>query len=99
LGITNDRSNLINQEELAKYNLVLVMEAGHKEAILSEFPPMSDRVYLLSEVATGISYDIPDPSKSEGEESIEVAAEIGDLIRRGFQNICRLASQIEVKHS
>ena len=98
LDITNDKSTLISREELAKYNLVLVMEAGQKEAILSEFPTMNDRVYLLSEVATGICFDLPDPMKSEGDESDKIAAEIVDLIRRGFQNICRLANQIEAKN-
>jgi len=95
LDITNDRSRLVNQEELAKHNLILVMEAGQKEAILSEFPGMSGRVFLLPEVATGICYDLPDPLRSENGEADRIATEIVDLIQKGFQKICQLASQIE----
>ncbi|MDP3186600.1 MAG: hypothetical protein Q8M58_15180, partial [Anaerolineales bacterium] len=38
---------------------------GQKEAILSEFPNVGQRVFLLSEVVEGVAYDIPDPLGSE----------------------------------
>lgn len=95
LDITNEKSTPISREELAKFNLILVMEASHREAILSEFPELDGRVYLLSEAATGVRYDIPDPMKSDTDDAETIAAEIVDLIRKGFQNICKLAGQAE----
>ena len=74
---------------------MLVLEAGHQEAIVNEFPRLSDRVFLLSKVATGTPYDIPDPMKS-GEDNIdEIAVELSDLIQNGFQKICQLVEHIE----
>ena len=48
LDITDHISCLINTENLGHYDLVLVMETGHKEAIAYEFPLISDRIFLLS---------------------------------------------------
>ncbi len=95
LDIKNTISTLVNKENLEKYDLVLVMEAGHKEAIINEFPQLSDRVYLLSEIATGTPYDIPDPMKYENNNIGETAVEISDLIHSGFQKTCHLVEYIE----
>jgi protein-tyrosine-phosphatase len=97
LDITHHISCLLVKEDLGNYNLVLVMEAGHKEAIVCQSPTKSDRVFLLSEVVTGLPYDIPDPMRPDAEESDKIASEIWDLIQRGFRNICQLAENNLVK--
>jgi protein-tyrosine phosphatase len=91
--ISGSRSRLVSGEELGKYDLVVVMENGHKEAILHEFPQVGQRVYLLAEIATGISYDIPDPMKLEGDESGEIPNEIYHLIQKAFEQIRQLAER------
>jgi len=55
----------IDEALLSGYDLILVMEAGQKEALQVEFPGQRQKIHLLSEVANGMVYDIPDPALSE----------------------------------
>ena len=67
------------------------MEAGQKEALQVEFPKEREKIYLLSEVADGVPYDIPDPFGPDSATHQEIANELYELIKRGFENICNLA--------
>ena len=78
---------------LDEYDLILVMESGHKEALSSEFPSVRKRVYLLSEAVEGLAYDIPDPVLSR-EQAGEIAQELDGLLTRGFDQICSLAERL-----
>ncbi len=89
-GLERHRSRQLNRELLAGFDLVLVMESGHKEAICAEFPSACPRVYLLSEVVDGLPYDIPDPA-DRGVDPGEVASLLSDLIARGKDKILALA--------
>jgi protein-tyrosine phosphatase len=91
LDITSHRSRQVNAVLLSQSNLVLVMEAGQKEALQVEFPKEREKVFLLSEVAVGVPYDIPDPFGPEGATHQEIANELFELIKRGFEKICNLA--------
>jgi protein-tyrosine phosphatase len=91
LDIKSHRSRQVNANILAQSNLVLVMEAGQKEALQIEFPQEREKIYLLSEAAEGVAYDIPDPFGPEGVTHQEIANELNGLIKRGFNNICVLA--------
>jgi protein-tyrosine phosphatase len=90
LDIKAHRSRQVNAVLLSQSNLVLVMEAGQKEALQVEFPNEREKIHLLSEVADGIPYDIPDPNDPDTPHQ-EIAKELHELIRRGFMNICNLA--------
>ena len=64
---------------IAEADLVLVMEPGRMEALQNEFPENRRKIYLFSDAAKGIPYDIPDPVlQSSGED---VVGEIHMLIR------------------
>ncbi len=91
LDIKDHRSRQVNANILSKSNLVLVMEGGQKEALQVEFPKEGKKIYLLSEVADSIPYDIPDPFEPEGGSHQEIANELYELIKRGFEKICKLA--------
>jgi hypothetical protein len=69
------------------------MQASQKEALLSEFPDLRERVYLLSDVVERTSYDIPDALGSE-QQTAEVIEELHSLIRRGREYICVLATYL-----
>jgi protein-tyrosine phosphatase len=98
LDIKDCTASLVNQADLAKYDLILVMEAGQKEAINIEFSPTGEKVYLLTEVASGDPYDIPDPfDGNQDEEKQDIARELYDLINSGFKKICDLAQQLQMK--
>ena len=89
LDILGHRSRAITQDMLQEADLVLVMESGQKEALQIEFPSFCKKVWLLSEAAKGISYDIPDPTKNSS--NIGIVSEICELLRAGFDRICALA--------
>jgi protein-tyrosine-phosphatase len=94
LDLNRHRSVEVNREMLSAHDLILVMEAGHKEALQNEFPFCRDRVFLLSQVAEDRIYDIPDSMESV-EAVNEVCANLDELIRTGFDNICNLAVNIQ----
>jgi protein-tyrosine phosphatase len=92
---------LVSHSQLSKFDLVLVMEAGHREALLAEFPSVGARVFLLSEVVDQIRYDIPDPARAP-EHAEKFLHELCELIERGYETICKLAEAIhsgEVNHA
>ena len=89
LDLQGHRSRAITGEMLEDADLVLVMESGQKEALQIEFPFCREKILLLSEAAEGIPYNIPDPI--ENPSNVEVASEICELVRTGFDKICALA--------
>jgi protein-tyrosine phosphatase len=95
LDIKGHRSRQVDAKILSENDLILVMEAGQKEALRIEFPAESGKIYLLSEAANGLPYDIPDPFGPAGEPHREVASELHTLIRRGFSKIHSLALKLE----
>ena len=91
LDIKSHRSRQVSSVLLSQSNLVLVMEAGQKEALQVEFPNERQKVFLLTEVAGGVPYDIPDPSGPDGATHQEIANELEELIKAGFENIYNFA--------
>jgi len=92
-GLERHLSRQIDGELLHGFDLIIVMETGHKEAIGSEFPSVSSRLYLLSEIVDDISYDIPDPVHA-GVDPQQVGPEIHRLISRGKEKILQLAESL-----
>jgi protein-tyrosine phosphatase len=86
-------TELVSHSRLSRFDLVLVMEAGHREALLAEFPSIGARVFLLAEVVDHMRYDIPDPARSP-EHAERFAGEMCELIERGYEAICKLAEDI-----
>jgi protein-tyrosine phosphatase len=97
LSLEGHTARLVEASILSCADLILVMESGQKEAILSEFPNMGKKVFLLSEIAEGVAYDIPDPLVSEEDLSEEIAKEVCALVGKGFQRICELARRLSAR--
>jgi protein-tyrosine-phosphatase len=89
LDLSAHTTSALEASTLTASDLVLVMEQGHKEAILSEFPSARGKVYLLSEVIDHEVYDIPDPADPDVELA-QVARQVYDMIGRGYESICRM---------
>jgi protein-tyrosine-phosphatase len=91
LDISGHVSSVITAGLIQDADLVIVMERGQKEALENEFPQADGKVHLLSEVAKGSAYDIPDPllSASPADGYIEIA----ELVHAGVDRICALAVQ------
>jgi protein-tyrosine-phosphatase len=94
LDLANHRSRIVNRELLTQFDLVLVMERSHKEALRLEFPEVGDRVHLLSELA-GAAYDIKDPMGLDRIAFRETLHELEHLIDLGFEKIIELAQANE----
>lgn len=93
LDLSGHRSERVSAELLAGYDLILVMQASQKEALQSEFPALVERIYLLADVVERRTFDIPDTSTSL-QGVMDVSADLDDLIRRGLQSICILATYL-----
>ena len=76
----------INHDQI---DLLLVMEAGQKEAIQLEYPSLKKKTFLLSELS-GTPYSIPDPYVTS-EPCSEIALEIEQLVQSNIDTIIRLA--------
>jgi protein-tyrosine phosphatase len=90
MNLDQHRSRSVSLELLGSFNLILVMERGHKEALQVEFPNLGGRIFLVSEMA-GQQRDIRDPYLGTLADYQETACELERLIDAGFEKICRLA--------
>lgn len=90
IELAGHRSTRVSRQLLAEYDLILVMQASQKEALQTEFPALSDFIYLFSHVVERGSYDIPDSLDSD-QDVVTVGLEMDVLIRHGFKYICVLA--------
>lgn len=92
-GLENHRTRQVDLGLLSRFDLCIVMESGHKEALENEFPDIRERFHLLSTIVEGVPYDIPDPAKP-GVDSGEVARELQSLIGRGAGKILGLTQTL-----
>jgi protein-tyrosine-phosphatase len=91
LYIPSHRSRVVNANLLQGFDLILVMEAGHKEALQLEFPQVAKRVYLLSEIV-GRQHDIPDPIGGSDLEFEDTLRELDRLLEQGMGRILELVA-------
>lgn len=86
LTLQQHRSRMIQPQLVTTFDLILVMEKGHREALRIEFPQRAHRVVLLSELA-GYRYDIADPINGSLDDVRATAHELAALLARGFDRI------------
>jgi protein-tyrosine phosphatase len=84
------RTQAVSAELLARSDLIVVMERGHREALFVEFPACREQIYLLSSLAGKIEYNVPDPVNSEMTLE-EIAQEVCRLVALAYPRICQLA--------
>jgi protein-tyrosine phosphatase len=88
--IEDHRSQTVDRDLLNKFDLILTMERHHKESLSIEFPEISGRVYVISEMV-GHAYDIWDPVGGTLNEFRATADELADILTQGYGRIKRLA--------
>ena len=89
LDLGQHRSRRVSGDLLRAFDLVLVMEAGQREALVAEFPDVGPRLHLLAAMA-GEPYSLRDPVEGTLEAYRSLADELADLLRRGLPRIRRL---------
>jgi protein-tyrosine-phosphatase len=92
LDISTHRGRNLTQTEVDEADLILVMAAQHADTIARNFGGSTGKVHLLSEMA-GPPYDIEDPYGGSLPEYRRTAAELADLIERGYARILELLNE------
>lgn len=87
VNLRDHRSRPVTADLLRSFDLVLVMESGQREALRVEFPEYATRVCLLSEVVSGLQFDVPDPLGSRDSDFEEIANEVRQIIDTGNEAI------------
>jgi protein-tyrosine-phosphatase len=87
--ISAHRSKIVSAKYLNAFDLILVMEPGHKEALQIEFGKVANRVFMLSELS-GPPLPINDPYGSSMARYEETALEIERYLRAGLPRILEL---------
>ena len=95
LDLSKHRSRRVDGALLSRADLILVMQSGHQEALLTEFPSLKGHIYLLSDVVERRTYDIPDAFSSE-REIAEIVSNLYTLLRQGMESICTLATDLNM---
>ena len=91
IDIGGHESRPIERCPLASFNLVLVMERGHREALLHEFPQIAGRVYLISEMAGG-GFEITDPVAGTKADYRRTVEELRRILEIGLSRIRQLSA-------
>ena len=94
LDLSDHRSQLVGEDLLRSYALILTMERGHKEALGIEFPEVKDKVYLLSEMV-GENHDIRDPIGGSMDDFRDTVEELDRILTDGYEEISKLAGESE----
>jgi len=94
IDISAHASRPIEECDMASFNLVLVMETGHREAVIREFPEIAGRVYLISEMA-GMNDDVHDPVAGTLADYRRTADGLHRILAAGMSRIRQLAAHPE----
>jgi len=86
IDLSNHSSRSVEHILLEEFDLILVMEQGHKEALKVEYPLISNRVYLLYEMI-GLNKDVHDPYGGRLVDYAETAEEINQILIEGMPKI------------
>lgn len=97
IELRDHRSKPVSPELMDRFNLVLTMEQGQKEALRLAFPQHARKIFLLSEMG-GEYRDIVDPIGGVYVDYLDTAREIEAFLTRGFDRIHVLAGQTNHKH-
>jgi len=87
------RSRRVNRERLETADLVLVMTRHHAEALRLEFPDISGKLFLLSEMGQGNRIDVDDPYGGTPEDYQTCLQVLSRMIDAGFDRITTLADK------
>lgn len=87
VDLTSHRAQLVTFVPIEKYDLVIVMEKSHREALLTEFPAIEERIFLLSSLAGLSPYDIRDPIQKDSLTAQEIVRDLRECIELAFETI------------
>jgi len=89
LDISSHRGRNLTQADVDDAALILTMSRRHADFITREMKGTAGKVYLLTEMA-GETTDIADPYGGSLHEYRDTAAELKNLVERGYPRISQL---------
>jgi protein-tyrosine phosphatase len=89
LDLSQHLSTKIEDVDLEKFDLIVVMEAGQKEALVYEYPKIANQILMITELS-GHPYDIQDPQGLGIVVLERVLKELVELIYNNFERLCKL---------
>ncbi len=87
LDLQNHRTQEVTEVLLSDFDLVVVMEEGHRQALATEFPRSMGKIVVLGKLANVPGADIPDPAKTSFTRPEETAALVCSSIQRTFSKL------------
>jgi len=93
LDLSHHSSQFLTQEMAAATDLLVTMEAAHKQAILRNFPTVRDRVFTLGELI-GREEDVEDPIGMPMAEYEYTYDLLEEWIEAALPNIVRLVGVV-----
>lgn len=87
LDLKNHRTQEVTGSLLSAFDLVVVMEEGHLQALVTEFPETAGKIVVLGKVASVPGVEIPDPAKTGFSKPEETAALVCSSIQRTFSKL------------
>jgi len=91
IDLSDHQSKVATQAMVEQANLTICMEANHKEILSLESPAEADKIFLLSEMAPGPTYDVPDPYGKNKKAYVTMVKTVTGLVDRGLDRIIDLA--------
>lgn len=98
IDLSSHMSQRVADMDLSEYDLIVVMQASHKVALLAAHPGLEEHIYLLSWVVDNENYDIPD-SYNSPQGVMGVCVVMNELIRRSLAYVCVLAIALHNKRA
>lgn len=90
VDISRHRSRILGRELLARFDVILVMERQHRDAIRAEFPECAARTHPLSALA-GADFDVNDPAEDSLYEARMTARTLHGLLDGNLEALRALA--------
>ena len=86
-GLPDHRSRFLDDEMMEWSDLVLVMTGSQKRNLLTRYPHLEGKIFLLYEFATGNDIDVDDPFGGSLEVYETVRRQLEDAIERLLDKI------------
>jgi protein-tyrosine-phosphatase len=98
IDLGTHRSRMVDAEMLDAASIVLVMTRNHLEALSTEFPKMSAKIYLLSQLI-GQTFDIEDPFGGTADDYRRCAIGLEQILTNGFDRLVELTDRANANRS
>ncbi len=92
--ISNHQTQAVTRQLIEKFELILTMEDFHKEALQTEFPEITPRLFMLSQMSN-LRINVQDPVERKLGDFLRCVDEIDQWVLNGIPRILALLNYPE----